>query len=419
MTRAYLSLFILLCTVFAYGQKKETQEQLERRKQQILVEINIVKDLLKKEKSKERNILLEIDDNNRKINLNKQLIGNVQKQIAVTNTNISNTQKEVDTQEAELAKQRKEYADLVLKSYKTKSSQSRLMFILSSDNFLQAYKRVQYMKQYADYRKSQAEEVRVKAEALKVSVTRLNTQKNTQQKLLVEQQQNEKTLKEDLGEQQNLMSIVQKDQNKYNEHIKKKQDESKAIDRKIKQLIKEAIEEANRIAREKAAKEGKKTTKSTSSSNSSTTFELTPEGKLVADNFKANQGKLPWPVSKGYISLPYGDQPHPVQTQLTIHNSGVEITTESGTRARAVFGGEVLQVQVLPGGNKAVLIQHGDYITVYQNLGSVSVKKGDKVSTKQDIGSISTNSTGQTVLKFLLSRNTDIYNPQSWLSRSN
>ncbi|MDM1536280.1 murein hydrolase activator EnvC family protein [Myroides odoratimimus] len=418
MRRAYLSL-LLICTVFAYGQKKETQEQLERRKQQILVEINIVKDLLKKEKTKERNILLEIDENNRKINLNRQLINNVQKQISATNSNISKTEKEVNTLEAELAKLRKDYADLVLKSYKTKSSQSRLMFILSSDNFLQAYKRVQYMKQYADYRKSQADEVKAKAESLKEALARLSTQKAKQQKLLTEQQQNEKNLQEDLGEQKNLMSIVQKDQQKYNKHIKQKQEETKAIDRKIKQLIKEAIEEANRIAREKAAKEGKKTTKSTASTKSATAFELTPEGKIVADNFRANQGKLPWPVAKGYISLPYGNQPHPVQTQLTIHNSGVEITTEAGARARAVFGGDVLQVQVLPGGNKAVLIQHGDYITVYQNLGDVSVKKGDKVSLKQDIGSISTNSNGQTVLKFLLSRNTDIYNPQSWLSRSN
>ncbi|MDM1360645.1 MAG: peptidoglycan DD-metalloendopeptidase family protein [Myroides sp.] len=418
MKKAYLSLF-LICTFLAHGQKKETQEQLERRKQQILVEINIVRDLLKKEKTKERNILSVISENNRKISLNRQLISNVQKQIAVTNANISKTQKEVDSLETELAKLRKEYADLVLKSYKTKSSQSKLMFVLSSDNFLQAYKRVQYMKQYADYRKSQAEEVKEKAEALKAALSKLSSQKATQQKLLVEQQNNEKELQEDLGEQQNLMSVVQQDQKKYNEHIKKKQEETKAIDRKIKQLIKEAIEEANRIAREKAAREGKKTTKSTTSSSSATAFELTPEGKIVADNFRSNQGKLPWPVSKGYISLPYGDQPHPVQTQLTIHNSGVEITTEAGARARAVFGGEVLQVQVLPGGNKAVLIQHGDYITVYQNLADVSVKKGDKVSLKQDIGSISTNSTGQTVLKFLLSRNTDIYNPQSWLSRSN
>ncbi len=418
MTRAYFTLFFLF-TVFAWGQSKETQEQLERRKQQILVEIKVVQDLLQKEKTKERNILTEIEEQNRKINLNRQLIKNVQMQIATTNTTISKTQKEVDALQAELKALKEDYANMVLKSYKTKSSQSRIMFILSSDNFVQAYKRVQYMKQYADYRKAQGEEVKEKAEQLTEALAKLEVQKERQRKLLEEQQKNEKNLQQDLAEQKDLMTIVQKDQKKYNQDIKNKQEQTKAIDRKIKQLIKEAIEEANRIAREKAAKAGKTTTKSTTTSKTSTAFELTPEGKIVADNFKSNQGKLPWPVSKGYISLPYGDQPHPVQTHLTIHNSGVEITTEAGAKARAVFQGDVLQVQVLPGGNKAVLIQHGDYITVYQNLSEVSVKKGDKVSLKQTIGTINTNSTGKTVLKFLLSHNTDINNPQSWLSRSN
>lgn len=418
MTRAYYILFFLF-TVFAWGQTKETQEQLERKKQQILVEIKVVQDLLRKEKTKERNILAEIEEQNRKINLNRQLIQNVQMQIATTNTTISKTQKEVDALQAELTALKDDYAKMVLKSYKTKSSQSRIMFILSSDNFVQAYKRVQYMKQYADYRKAQGDEVKEKAEELKGALVKLEAQKERQRKLLVEQQQNEKNLQQDLVEQKDLIAIVQKDQKKYNQDIKNKQEQTREIDRKIKQLIKEAIEEANRIAREKAAKAGKTTTKSTTTSKTATAFELTPEEKIVADNFKSNKGKLPWPVSKGYISLPYGDQPHPVQTHLTIHNSGLEITTEAGSKARAVFQGDVLQVQVLPGGNKAVLIQHGDYITVYQNLSDVSVKKGDKVSIKQNIGTVNTNSAGKTVLKFLLSHNTDINNPQSWLSRSN
>ncbi|MEC4117341.1 murein hydrolase activator EnvC family protein [Myroides phaeus] len=418
MTRAYYILFFLF-TVFAWGQTKETQEQLERKKQQILVEIKVVQDLLRKEKTKERNILAEIEEQNRKINLNRQLIQNVQMQIATTNTTISKTQKEVDALQAELTALKDDYAKMVLKSYKTKSSQSRIMFILSSDNFVQAYKRVQYMKQYADYRKAQGDEVKEKAEELKGALVKLEAQKERQRKLLAEQQQNEKNLQQDLVEQKDLIAIVQKDQKKYNQDIKNKQEQTREIDRKIKQLIKEAIEEANRIAREKAAKAGKTTTKSTTTSKTATAFELTPEEKIVADNFKSNKGKLPWPVSKGYISLPYGDQPHPVQTHLTIHNSGLEITTEAGSKARAVFQGDVLQVQVLPGGNKAVLIQHGDYITVYQNLSDVSVKKGDKVSIKQNIGTVNTNSAGKTVLKFLLSHNTDINNPQSWLSRSN
>ncbi|MBB1150935.1 MULTISPECIES: peptidoglycan DD-metalloendopeptidase family protein [unclassified Myroides] len=419
MKKTYCSILFILMALPMCAQQKETQEQLERRKQQIIIEIKSVQQLLHREQTKERNILAEIEEINRKVTLNKQLINNVRKQINITNNTIAINQKEANALAKELEQLKKDYAQTIVKAYKSRSNQSKMMFILSSENFFQAYKRVQYLKQYADFRKQQGEELKEKTVLLKEALAKLEVEKEKQRKLLAEQQANEKALQQDLTAQQDLVSIVKKDQKKFNEQIKKKQDETKAIDRKIKQLIREAIEEANRKAREAAAKAGKSTTKSTATTAAAATFELTPEGKLVADNFKANRGKLPWPVEKGYISLAYGDQPHPVQTHLTIHNSGVEITTESNAKARAIFEGEVLQVQVLSGGNKAVLIQHGDYITVYQNLRDVTVQKGDKVSLKQTIGTINTNSTGKTVLKFLLSHNSNIDNPQNWLSRSN
>ncbi|WP_413513718.1 murein hydrolase activator EnvC family protein [Myroides odoratus] len=419
MKKKYCSIWFILMALPFYAQQKETQEQLERRKQQIVIEIKSVQQLLHREQTKERNILSEIEEINRKVTLNKQLINNVRKQINITNNTIAKNQKEANTLAKELDNLKQDYAKTIVKAYKSRSNQSKMMFILSSENFFQAYKRMQYLKQYADFRKQQGEELKEKTVLLKDVLARLEVEKEKQRKLLVEQENNEKVLKQDLTEQQGLVSLVKKDQKKFNEQIKKKQDETKAIDRKIQQLIREAIEEANRKAREAAAKAGKTTTKSTATSSAAATFELTPEGKLVADNFKANRGKLPWPVEKGYISLGYGDQPHPVQTHLTIHNSGVEIATESNAKARAIFEGEVLQVQVLSGGNKAVLIQHGDYITVYQNLRDVTVQKGDKVSLKQTIGTINTNSTGKTVLKFLLSHNSNIDNPQNWLSKSN
>jgi murein DD-endopeptidase MepM/ murein hydrolase activator NlpD len=143
---------------------------------------------------------------------------------------------------------------------------------------------------------------------------------------------------------------------------------------------------------------------------------LSAEGKVSSDNFKANKGNLPWPVAKGSISQYYGDQPHPVHKNLTVHNSGIEITTEAGASARAVFAGEVLQVQVISANNKAVYIQHGDFITVYLNLSSVNVSKGQKVSIKQNIGRIHTDASGKAVIKFLVLQNTTTLNPTSWLN---
>jgi len=149
---------------------------------------------------------------------------------------------------------------------------------------------------------------------------------------------------------------------------------------------------------------------------SSSRIVLTAESKILADNFRANRGKLPWPVEKGFVSLGFGDQAHPVFNTLVIHNSGVEITTDQGSNARAVFAGVVSSVIVLSPVNKAVMIQHGDFFTVYQNLSSVFVGKGDKVSIKQSLGKIRTNGqTGKTIIKFLILQNTTYNDPTSWL----
>lgn len=426
MQRIYYLLILVLIGAPMWSQTTDKQRNLERKKEQILTEIKAVQQLLKTEKTKERNVLSEIQDQNHKIKLSQDLIRNGQQQIALINRDVEKNQAEVAVLEKELKALKEDYAKTIVKSYKSRSSQSRIMFVLSSENFAQAYKRVQYMKQYANYRKKQGDEVREKSDALAVVIKSLEEKKVRQNVLLREAEVQKKNLEAERTKQQGLMALIQKDQRKYNDQIKKKRSETAAIDKQIKQLIREAIAEANRKAREareaaaKAAgkKTGEKVVESPKSSNTAV-FELTPEGKVVANSFKANQGRLPWPVSKGYISLRYGDQPHPVQQHLTIHNSGVEISTVVGTRARSVFQGEVLQVQVLSGNNKAVLIQHGDYITVYQNLSDVYVKKGDKVTLKQEIGVVNTNASGQTVLKFLLSHNTTIHNPQSWLSGSN
>jgi murein DD-endopeptidase MepM/ murein hydrolase activator NlpD len=193
--------------------------------------------------------------------------------------------------------------------------------------------------------------------------------------------------------------------------ITKKQKEAKDIDAKIKKLIAAEIAAANKRNAEKSG-----TTAPKAGTTAASKFVLSAEGKVASDNFKANKGKLPWPVVKGYVSLPHGDQPHPVHKNLTIHNSGVEISTEPGSSARAVFGGEVLQVQVISANNKAVYIQHGDFITVYLNLSSVSVTKGQKVSIKQNIGKIHTDSSGKAVIKFLVLQNTTTLNPEAWLN---
>ncbi|HRB71747.1 MAG TPA: peptidoglycan DD-metalloendopeptidase family protein [Flavobacterium sp.] len=426
MYKTRFSILLLLLSVISWSQTEDKQRQLEERKAQIQKEIREVQKLLQTEKKKEKSVLVQISQQSTKIKLSEKLINTTQKQTRLLTDDIYLKQLEINKLGRELTVLKEDYAKMIVKSYKSRSEQSRIMFVLSSENFLQAYKRIQYMKQYASFRKMQGVEIKNKTLQLQNATVVLETKKKVKEKLIVESEKEKRELEEDKKEQEKLMKVIQKDQKKLAGDIKKKQEESRAIDRQIQRLIREAIAEANRKAREAAAAlaarnkaAGKKTEKvetPPTAAESTTKFYLTPEGKALADNFRANKGRLPWPVEKGFVSLGFGDQPHPIHKSLIVHNSGVEISTEPGTNARAVFGGEVLQVQVISANNRAVFIQHGDYVTVYLNLSKVFVGKGDKVSIKQSIGEIHTNSSGRAVLKFLISQNTTTLNPQSWLA---
>jgi septal ring factor EnvC (AmiA/AmiB activator) len=442
MPKYLLSLLFVCLTSTIWSQSQ--QEKLEQRKAQIQKEIRENEKMLKSVKSKEKSAMNVFLIQKNKIRLKETLISTTEKQTRLLSNDMYINQMKINKLNKELKILKEDYAKKIVNSYKSRSEQSRAMFILSSENFLQAYKRVQYLKQYTSFRKSQGEEINAKSTELVTYNNKLQVQKVAKQKLIAENEKERQTLVKEKQEQEKLVNSIKKDKNRIVSDIRKKQREYKTIDAQINRLIREAIAEANRKAaleRAKAAaaaaaasaEKSKSSSKSSSSKEvkdikeiketvartpvSSSRIELTPEAKSIADNFRANRGNLPWPVEKGFISLGFGDQPHPVYNTLVVHNSGVEITTNEGANARAVFGGVVSKVMLLSPVNKAVMIQHGDYFTVYQNLSSVSVSQGDKVSIKQNLGRIRTNGdTGKTVIKFLLLQNTTYMNPQGWLS---
>lgn len=408
-------LTILCCCLASLAMAQQTQqEKLEARKAQIQKEIQENKKLLESVKSKEKTATTQLILQQQKIGLKQKLISTTEKQTKLLSNDMYINQVEINRLKKDLARLREDYAALIQKSYKARSEQSRAMFLLSSNSFLQAYKRAQYMKQYASYRRAQGEEIRQKTLDLDVYNQKLSVQKGQKDKLLAENQKEKEALEQEKKEQEKIVQEIKKDKKQILADIKKKQQESKAIDRQIDKLIREAIAAANKKTAVAAAKgkPGKASPKATSD----TKIVLTPESKVIADNFRSNKGKLPWPVEKGVVTLGYGNQAHPVYKTIEVHNSGVEITTEAGANARAVFGGEVSRVIVISPLNKAVMVQHGDYFTIYQNLSSVSVNKGDKVSMKQSLGKIRTSGdTGKTVLKFIILQNTVYNNPQDWI----
>lgn len=415
MSKFRLSLIFICMTSLLWSQDSQ-QEKLEERKAQIQKEIRENEKLLQSVKKKEKSAVNIVILQSTKIKLKEKLISTTEKQTKLLSNDMYINQLQINKLKKELLILKEDYAKMIVKSYKSRSSESRAMFILSSESFLQAYKRAQYMKQYTSYRKVQGEEIRGKSDKLFDFNNKLSVQRAAKQKLTAENEKERLSLEKEKKQQVKLVNVIKKDKNKIAREIGKKQQEYRKIDRQINKLIREAIAAANRKAASEKAKANPGAAVSKTAISSSK-IELTPEAKIIADNFRANRGRLPYPVEKGYISLGYGNQTHPLFNTITVHNSGVEITTDRGATARAVFGGEVTSVIILSPVNKAVMIQHGDYFTVYQNLSSVSVSKGDKVGIKQSIGAVRTNGeTGKTIIKFLILQNTSYNDPEGWLS---
>lgn len=406
--RIYLTISVCLFSVPAAFSQVDKQKELEEKRQAILEEIKQINSLLFKTKKEERSVLSQVEDINQRISATENLIRITNQQANLLTRNINGNIEKISALRKELEIMKADYAEMVQKSYKSKSQQSRIMFLLSSEDFLQAYKRVQYMKQYAKFRKKQGEGIRIKTEELQKLNESLIEQKKTKQKLISENEVAKRQLTKEREEQRALIVTLKKDENKYTAQIQAKQKEADRIDKEIDALIKAAIAEANRLAN--AAK------KDTKKRATVEEFTLTAEDKILAASFSSNKGKLPWPVERGMVIKSFGTHRHPQFPNVTTTSSGVEIATEDHAPVRSIFEGQIMAIQVIRGAHKVVFVQHGDYISVYSNLETVSVHKGDKITTKQKIGTVAKSSTeGRTVLKFYIYRNNTKINPADWI----
>ncbi|REE83569.1 septal ring factor EnvC (AmiA/AmiB activator) [Lutibacter oceani] len=401
----YLFLFLALLISSNIVAQKSKRQVLEARRIQLQKDQIYINALLSNTKRKETNVLNELKDIDDKINTREDLIAAIESESNELGNEIYLNQLEINQNKRDLVALKKDYADMIYKSYKSKSQNSRIMFLLSSENFFQGYKRFQYMKQYTAFRKKQGDEIQQKTTELQVLTDSLQVKKNQKKTLLEIKKKEQSVIEKEKKSKENLLTQVKQKENKYKKQIRQFQKEENRINAQIDKLIRDAITASNK-------KSGN------TSKTASTTFALTPEAKELASKFELNKGKLDWPVEKGYVSTFYGKQPHPIVKSTTIQSNGVRITTNDGSKARAVFNGTVLAVQVMSGNKKAVLIQHGNYITVYKNLENVFVTTGDKVTTKQEIGTIFTDKiTGKTILSFVLTNNAKTLNPASWIYR--
>lgn len=395
-----LLLGFLLGNTLVFSQNNK-QKELETRRQELRKEIQKINELRAENKSKEKSQLSLIENFNYKINVLSNLIKVTNQQANLLTREIHANHKKITDLRDELKALKEDYAAMVVKSYKSKNQQSRIMFLLSSNNFKQAYKRLQYIKQYSDHQKQQGQTIKAKTVELQETNSNLLKQQDEKKKLIAENREVQTSLETERKAHEALMKSIKNNLSTYTKQIQEKQKEVDRIDAEIDRIVAEAIAKSNRKA-------GK--------SSSSNTFALTPEEKILASNFTSNKGKLPWPVEKGYVTVGYGSQPSPINKSLTIKSNGVRIATEKDAKVMAVFNGEVTSVKKIRNANPFVMIRHGNYYTVYKNLSKVYVKEGDKVSTKQTIGETFTNpSNGETIFSFIIYKDGATQNPANWI----
>lgn len=406
----YILFFGLLLSSLLAVAQNDKQAELERQRRALMSQIEELSKLRQSNKKKEINVLSQVEDLASKIKTRENLIRVTNSQANLLTQKINQNINKISELRAELSKLKEDYAAMVQKSYKSKSSQSRIMFLLSSESFLQAYKRVQYMKQYSNYRKKQGDQIKERTTLLQETNTKLIDQKEEKQQLIAQNKREQEKLEDEKKQQDALIATIREKESSYAAQINKKQAEANRIDREIDRLIREAIAASKKES-------GATTTSETEiKKGAMPTFALTPAAKALANDFASNKGRMDWPVERGRVYKKFGTSKHPTLPNITTYNSGVEIETAPGSVARAAFKGTVQQVQLIRGGGYTILIRHGNYLTVYQNLKNLKVKVNDQVSTKQALGEIAENSfNGKTILKFLVYKDSERLNPEDWI----
>ncbi len=405
--RFFLVVFLTVCNFSFAQQKTQQQRNLEKRKEEIATEIAQMERLLQQQVRLKGSAIDQIQllDNKRYaleslIELTANEVQLLQRQIAESNNRISDLKDQI-----EVIKQ--DYEKVIVNSYKRKVEKNKWLFLLAADSFKDARRRWNYLLQYASYRTTQAERLVRKQEELQQISATLEDQLKQKEAKVEENRRQQRALISDREKQEVLIANARKQERAYRRELADRDKERKRIDSEIDRLIREAIEKANRERLAKAKK-----------ASSKDGFVLTPEAEALAKSFEGNKGRHIWPVEKGIKSIGYGTYADKLYPALKHFNNGVTIATESGSKARAIYDGEVMNVMISRQGIKGVYVRHGDYITMYYNLQDVSVKEGDKVAAKQSLGTLHTDKvSGQTLLKFYLYKNTTRLNPEEWVYR--
>lgn len=398
---SFILLVVCITALTAFAQSKS---ELEKQKQELLKEIDYTNKLLNQTEENKKVTLGELKLISSKINKRQELINTILREIDLIENQVTEAKGIVKSLDEDLEKLKGEYAKMLYYTYKNHSQYDRMMFILSSEDFNQAYKRIRYFQQYSKHRQEQAKAIETTQEMLRMRNEEL-ADKKMKLAYLVEDKEKEKiVLSTEKEEQDILVSQLKSKEKQLLSNLNKKRREARKLEKAIARIIEEEI----RKAKEKAKKTGGTKTKSG--------FALTPEEVNLSNSFNENQGKLPWPSERGIITSTFGEHDHPTLPGIKTVNNGIDIATDKNSWARIVFEGTVSAVVSIPGAHKAVIVKHGEFLSVYANLEDVRVKMGDKVALNQKIGTVVTSrEDGKTILHFEIWKGTTKLNPSKWI----
>lgn len=404
MSRFSINTYILiLFTLFVTVSKGQGKQELQQKKKELQKEIIYTNKLLNETAENKKVSINQLVQLNKKIGAREELIRTMNQEIDLIDVSIDSNQTVLDSLNVTLKSLKDEYAKILRSAYKNRSAYDQLMFVFSSQDFNQAFKRLKYLQQFTRYRKSQVLKIEYTQEQLNKQLIELEAVKQSKKNLLASIQNEFQKLGSEKSQKQTVVNQLQGREKELKKQLQDKKKASQQLEKAIERIIAEEI----RKAREAAKKAGK----------DSKGYPLTPEAKELSNSFTANQGKLPWPVLEGLITEKFGEHPHPALPGVKVQNNGIDISTTKGSIIRSIFEGEVTAVIIIPGGGKGVMIRHGEYLSVYTYFKELYVKKGDKVTTKQDLGVVVTDDDNKTNLHLEIWKNTTKLNPELWLYR--
>lgn len=390
--RNILIVIFLFSFTFSYSQSIDAIKKKNEKTEKEIAYLNKLLENARKDKS---STIQKVSIINQKIGKGKEMIQSLTNEVNYLDGQIKKNESVKSGLESDKQRMLEFYSKMVYETWKKRNESDKLIYIFSSSSFAQAYARYKYFEQVQDYSKRQIQLI----EQTNDSLTAINKELSKLMTLKSETQFK-------ITSQNNQLIREQNEANTYIADLKKKEKEllrKLNIEIKNRERFKKELE---KLIAAQAKKSGSK----------NSTYKLTPEEKLISDDFAKNRGKLPWPVEQGFVSEKFGVNVHPVFKQVKLNNAGITITTFRNADVRAVFKGVVTEIMFIPGDNNVVIVRHGNYLTVYSNLVEIFIKKGDTVNVKQKIGKLAVSSGNNSTLNFQVWRDKDNLDPQLWLT---